>query len=166
MELTGATFEKYRFDLERDLSDVTITETSTLLFVMLNPSTADATTDDPTIRRCKGFASRHGYNRMLVGNLNPMRITHPSELRVVPYDVYTYNLNVVKRLAEQSDNVIVAWGRHGHKYSDNAMCRTLAEQFDRLNCLGTNYDGTPRHPLYVPHDAPLIEYDWEKLARG
>ena len=157
----------YRYTLTRDLCDLTIAQSltgtvytrspKTVLFVMLNPSTADETTDDPTIRRCMGFARREGGTRLEVVNLFAQRATKPKHLRV-PTDLEEReNLQVIVEAVERADVIVCAWGA-------NAMSRrcyarswllTVWGNDKPLRCLGKTADGSPRHPLFVPADQPL-----------
>lgn len=129
-------------------------------FVMLNPSTADSLSDDPTIRRCRGFAQREECGGMIVVNLYPFRATKPSELRSCadpfgPEDNYEY----VRGAAKNAAVVICGWGT-------NADPRHAARYLNRLRgsgvepmCLGKTAAGHPRHPLYLRKDAPLVRCD-------
>ena len=90
------------------------------LFVMLNPSTADATRDDPTIRKCLGFARVHNAGAIAVVNLWAYRATSPKDLRTAGYPVGLSNDYWIDSLMEQADQVIFAWGEQamhaaGHK---------------------------------------------------
>jgi hypothetical protein len=82
----------------------------TALFMMLNPSTADATEDDPTIRRCTGFARREGCGVLEVVNLFAYRATDPAELRTAPDPVGPANDHHIKAALGRVALVVVAWG--------------------------------------------------------
>ncbi|GAB3884429.1 DUF1643 domain-containing protein [Terrabacter terrigena] len=126
-------------------------------FVMLNPSTADATTDDPTIRRCIGFAKAWGFAGLHVVNLYAYRATNPRELWAVDDPVGPENdawLADEAAWAKSHDlPLIAAWGVHAEP-RHVAYVRTFPG-FDRLQALGTTKDGHPRHPLYLRRDAQL-----------
>jgi hypothetical protein len=150
---------KYRYSLEREW----MTGGGTCLFVMLNPSTADATEDDPTIRRCIGFAQRWGYQRLTVGNLFAYRATDPRELREVDDPGGPENPTHLGLLAREADRVVAAWGAFpvtGAKWVDVV----LSEVGGPLYCLGTTANGSPRHPLYVKSDTELREYARSAVA--
>lgn len=131
-------------------------------FVMLNPSTADAIQDDPTIRRCLGFARRERCDALIVVNLFAWRATDPMQLMAadVRDPVGPENADCVceaVRLAHRTGGpVVCAWGAHG-RYMDQDL--TVLGWLERLRvpamCLGTTALGDPRHPLYVRADAPL-----------
>jgi hypothetical protein len=159
---SGATFSecgRYRWWLWRDLpAALTAVERRTMLFVMLNPSTADAHHDDPTIRRCRGFAQREGCTRLEVVNLFSLRATDPRELRKAADPVGGFETDVaIVGAAANAAIVVVAWGRHGGLHGRGAQVgRLLADR--KPVCLGTNADGSPAHPLYLPRQAPLVPW--------
>ena len=117
---------------------------------MLNPSTADTTTDDPTIRRCTGFARSWGHGRLIVVNLWSRRATRPADLRrMARPGAGRKNDQVILEAAEQAQRLVLAWGVHGAwRGRDQAVIRLL-EGYE-LSCLGTTKQGHPRHPLFVP----------------
>ena len=134
----------------------------TMTFVMLNPSTADAERDDPTIRRCMGFASRWDFGWLHVVNLFPLRATDPDELlRAGPESEETWleNVQTILDTSARSDLVVAAWGVHGQ--AEGRAERVLAALTGRceVHCLGTTRDGHPRHPLYVPSATKLALFE-------
>lgn len=129
-----------------------------LSFVMLNPSTADDRVDDPTIRRCMGFAKREGCGGIIVVNLYGLRATDPAELTKAgdPYGPKNADalLAVLDEAAIYDTPVVCAWGTKAGFAA--ARFRTSAKATPaRLVCLGRTKDGHPRHPLYVRGDQPL-----------
>lgn len=126
-----------------------------LVCVMLNPSTADAFVEDPTIRRCVSFAQREGAGGLVVVNLFALRSTDPRVLRHHPDPVGRYN-DAFIRQATQAGRVVAAWGAAGTEHGRGAaVAETLAARGVALSCLGTTSTGQPRHPLYVPGSAVL-----------
>lgn len=125
------------------------------LFIMLNPSTATATQDDPTIRRCIGYARDWGFAGLTVLNLYAYRATDPRELWKVDNPVGPGNDNyLVKHLKEAWLNeapAIAAWGAHARPDRVAAVMRMPHTR--RLQALGTTKAGAPRHPLYMPKTA-------------
>lgn len=117
-----------------------------VLIIGLNPSTADAVKDDPTIRRCIRFARDWGYGSLLVGNLFGYRTTWPKDLKRVADPIGRGNDRWLKRLSDQADLVVAAWGIHG-KFLDRGA-KVLAN-LANVHCLGETADGFPRHPLYL-----------------
>lgn len=123
----------------------------TLAFIMLNPSTADASDDDPTVRRCLGYAKDWGYGTLVVGNLFALRSTDPSNLKDHPDPVGPGNDDHLHRICEDADRVVVAWGTKGALHDRE---RAVAGLLDAdLYALDTTKDGHPNHPLYQPKDA-------------
>lgn len=172
---------RYRYRLTRELGGKL-----TLTFVMLNPSTADGSADDPTIRRCKGFAKDWGYGRLVIVNLYAFRATNPRDMwRLAHADRNRPHLPLGNIIGEDNDSaiaraaceargflggvcdgsggvVVCAWGRGGTV--DKQLAKMHAERVERvakliggdLYCLGTNGDGSPKHPLYLPEDTEAM----------
>ena len=132
-----------------------------MAWVMLNPSTADSEVDDPTIRRCMGFARREGYDGIEVINLYGLRATKPKHLLDHPDPEGPDNLeNWTDVLHNHRIGMVVAaWGAHagmGHLPASHAANRWRYGV--RWMCLGTTNDGYPRHPLYVKGDTELSRF--------
>ncbi len=133
-------------------------------FVMLNPSTADGTQDDPTIRRCIGFAKRWGYNTLSVRNLFPYRATDPAELVKAERTVDVFGggrggRGELELLAAcTADLLVTAWGAGVPFGRDKFALELFARHFPKVSlyCLGTTKKGHPRHPLYVKAEQPLL----------
>lgn len=152
----------YRYALWRDTGQ--LGAEGTVLFVMLNPSIADADTDDPTIRRCLGFARRWGYAHLAVGNLYAYRATNPGDL----LDAAEAGVDPVGRenddhlatLAANAWETIFAWGAHPMAGRRARDVRQLVEgHMGGLgNCLGQTKSLAPRHPLYVRGDHPRLPF--------
>jgi hypothetical protein len=124
----------------------------TVLFVGLNPSTADHRQDDATIRRCVGFSKAMGFGQLLVANLFAFRTPHPRVLRRAADPVGPRNDRWLKRLAGEADLVVAAWGSHG---SFLARDQDVIPLLGEIHCLGITARGQPRHPLYLPKAASL-----------
>jgi len=121
-----------------------------MMFIMINPSKADASNDDPTIKRCIGFAKSWGYGGFYVGNLNAYRATDPKELKKVVDPVGPLNQNHLLEMSMKSDLIICAWGNKLGPPSEKI--RALGE----LHYLSVNNDGTPGHPLFLKSDLKPI----------
>jgi hypothetical protein len=141
-----ATFDRsshYRYHLLREwdpgLPGVT--------FVMLNPSTADAEQDDPTIRRCVGFARSWGYGELDVVNLFAYRATSRRDLFAADDPAGPANRRWLRYALHRGRPAVVAWGNQGLTFAE-----VERPSFERpgLTCLGRTARGAPRHPLYVP----------------
>jgi hypothetical protein len=123
-------------------------------WVMLNPSTADATHDDPTIRRCIGLSRAWGYGALVVVNLFALRATDPSDLYRAKDPTGLLNDEVILREAKAAARVVAAWGAHGGYLSRGAQVRDLLLLHGlSIDCLGLTNAGHPRHPLYLPSTA-------------
>lgn len=128
-------------------------------WIMLNPSTADAMKDDPTIRRCAGFARREGCGGIAVVNLFALRATDPAALRQADDPAGPANDPFIAIHAGPGDLVIAAWGAGGTLNGRAAeVGQRLTAAGVRLKCLGVTAAGQPRHPLYVRADAPLLPW--------
>ncbi|TAL82053.1 MAG: DUF1643 domain-containing protein [Candidimonas sp.] len=133
-------------------------ERSTALFVMLNPSAADATLDDPTIRRCRKFADTWGCAGITVANLYALRATNPETLWTHPDPIGPDNDMYLSSLAREYDDVVFAWGANAKLERVAAVHSIFAALNRNIWCLGITKSGAPRHPLYVRGDQPLIKW--------
>lgn len=129
-----------------------------ILFVMLNPSTADETIEDPTIRRCIGFAKEWGFGSLEIGNLFALRSTDPRALRAAPDPVGPENDEWLIRLAGAVDQVVVAWGAWGGVETSVRAAAVLPLLGTEAMCLGLTAGGHPKHPLYVAGDTIPLPY--------
>ncbi len=120
-------------------------------WVMLNPSTADATQEDPTIRRCIGFARRWGFGAIAIVNLFALRSTDPRALYADPAPVGELNDDAILEGAELAAMVVCAWGAHGQHLGRADHFRRLLRPY-QPRCLGVTKHGHPRHPLYLRGD--------------
>jgi hypothetical protein len=131
-----------------------------LPFVMLNPSTADAAVDDPTIRRCMGFARREGFGGIMVANLYAFRAKNPDDLWRAddPYGPENDSalLHVANYAYCKGVPIVCGWGVHGGK--NNRPIALMQQMGARLVCLGRTKGGYPRHPLYVRADQSFEDY--------
>lgn len=160
---------KYRYWLERAWdAGLTLNILNTrMVFVMANPSTADASIDDPTIRKCIGFAKRHKHNGIVVVNVMAARATKPEALLKMADPVGPQNAEFLAMVASKypESDIVCAWG--------NAIAKPLRKHIRSavntlfvgdgmgprvLYCFGTTKDGSPRHPLMLSYETPLQEY--------
>jgi hypothetical protein len=157
---SGAQFSddrRYRYALWREWeSGPTV---RSFVVIGLNPSTADESEDDPTIRRCIAFAKREGCGRLVMLNLFALRATDPRVMKAHPEPVGIDNDGVIWRRTQPSLGdqpiVVAAWGVHGVHRDRDMRVRQFAPP---LVCFGVTKDGHPRHPLYLRADAPLVPY--------
>lgn len=134
-----------------------------LLFVMLNPSTADAYADDPTIRRCTGFAVAHDFNAFEVVNLFAFRATDPKNLAVAGRQVGPDNDWHIAEAAYRADAICCAWGAIGDRGPAvnrvQAVVPLLRAAGRPLQLLKVTKTGHPSHPLYLSGACRLQDFD-------
>ena len=130
---------------------------------MLNPSTADAFADDPTIRRCVNFAKREGAGGIIVVNLFALRSTDPKLLLLHSDPIgpenqsKIYNALMISKLSLRS--AICAWGANSMAVNRSNKIKELASRIGTdLTCFGVTKSGAPRHPLYVKGETPLVPF--------
>jgi hypothetical protein len=148
---------RYRYRLTREWDDTRPPAT----FVMLNPSTADADRDDPTVRKCVRYAQRWDCGSLVVVNLYAYRATNPNDLpadeptRIGPAGDGWLTQAALDAL-ESGGPLVAAWGARA---TEQRVADVLTlPGMDRLQCLAVTSAGMPRHPLYVRDAAPLV--DW------
>lgn len=146
----------YRYVLTRTWGDG-----APVVWIMLNPSTADAFTDDPTIRRVKALTQSLAPEAggFTVVNLYSLRATNPADLWTHPDPVGPAGDYYLGSRATSGRLVIAAWGTHGARNGRGPQVTAeLARAGVQLMCLGTTRDAHPRHPLYVKSDTELVPY--------
>lgn len=147
----GAEFSEdqvYRYALWR----IWDRNTRPALFIGLNPSAADEEKDDPTIRRCMGFAKKWKCGGLLMANIYAYRSTDPKLLNEIKDPIGPYNIKYIKNLASQTGLIIAAWGNLGSNILD--VTRSL-RKYSYVKCLRVNKSGAPAHPLYIPYKINL-----------
>jgi len=160
---TGAEFSDdrvYRYKLTREWGG----PGGNLVVIGLNPSTADETVDDPTIRRCISFAKREGCSGLIMLNLFAFRSTDPGYMKLVPHPVAhpdtVHENDKHIALACAGGKMVAAWGAHGgHRDRDQEVRRLIATRGRKLYVFGFTKAGHPRHPLYLRNDTPLVEWN-------
>ena len=149
----GAVFDetgKYRYSLYRRWGDGGSIGT----FIMLNPSTADAFKEDPTITRCIGFAQRFGHDAMNIVNLFALRSTDPKKLLEDDDPVGPANDEYIRGAVNDSATVICAWGAHKTVVGRDveAWRAAISTVVPKVFCFGRTKAGHPKHPLYLRSD--------------
>lgn len=145
---------RYRYTLTRQWGDG-----MRVCWVMLNPSTADATDDDPTIKRVRGFTRAWGYSGFIVVNLFAWRATKPAELLKVADPVGPDNDVAIAGAVESSAAIIAAWGTvHKKLRWRAARVRSDITANWSLHYLRLSNDGAPWHPLYLPADLKPVHW--------
>ncbi len=128
------------------------------MYIMLNPSTADASVDDATIRRCISFAARHGFGGIYVCNLFAYRSTDPAQLTRVADPVGPENNNHILSTLPKCDKVVAAWGVNGSLFARDWDVIQLVGNKKPLHCLGKTKGGFPKHPLYLSSLTTIIPF--------
>ncbi len=129
------------------------------MVVGLNPSTADEQFDDPTLRRCIAFAKREGMGALCMTNVYAYRATDPNVMMAAPNPVGPANGRWLAECANGAGLIICAWGKHADQDNRRSVLSILRSQNERVMCLGKNLDGSPKHPLYLAGNSPLIPYE-------
>lgn len=127
-----------------------------LCFVLLNPSTADEGKDDPTIRRCIGFAQTLGFGGLEVVNLYAYCATDPAELRHAGYLVGDENDRYIEEAVRECEKVVLAWGVQGKGERAAEVISLLASEGAAIYVLRATNSGHPEHPLRLPKASGLI----------
>lgn len=155
------------------------------VWIMLNPSTANGSKSDATIRKCIGFAKRWGCGAIYVANLFSLVSKDPKVLKLLKstdhLSKFKENLEAIESVCQWADVVqhlgdikppgiaIAAWSSHGEKFNlaSNVNVRArLRAMGVGLHVLGLNKDRSPKHPLYVPYDMPLVSWDFIDQMSG
>jgi hypothetical protein len=150
---------RYRYRLERH----GLSGAGAVAWIMVNPSTADASEDDPTIRKVIGFSERMGAGWAIVGNVFAFRSTDVKGLAKTSDPHGPDNDKHLRDIMACAPTVVVAWGPTAklpkllrHRYM--RVVRIADAIGVKLMCLGTAQDGHPRHPLMLAYDTPLVEW--------
>jgi hypothetical protein len=164
----GATFSpcrRYRYQLWRSWGD----RASRCVFVGLNPSTADESHDDPTIRKCVGFAARWGFGAVDVVNLFAWRSRDPRcLLDAAPDHIGEDNDEALAATFRSARRIVWAWGSHSARVRRLVRARVSEDAWRSLPCkarlvgtLGRTKDGSPRHPLMLAYSTFFLSLDAE-----
>lgn len=164
---SGAIFskcEKYRYDLWRFWDF----DKDYVAFILLNPSTADETVDDPTVAKCQRYARRWGYGGLHVLNVFPLRATDPKTLYKKRIDAMACvdNADKIIEICKHSGKIVCGWGNHADKVfriskssgKGEWTARLLTGRGFKLYALSENKNGSPQHPLYLPENLSPVRY--------
>ena len=146
----------YRYELRRLIGGKGV---KPCCFIMLNPSTADAEKDDPTIRRCIGYARAWESSALIVVNLFAFRATNPKDLFAAIDPVGPENKSYIQAVAKEAGTIVCAWGTHGDYLGQGLyVLRLLDDIGAHPLALAKTKNGHPAHPLYLPKH--LSPFDW------
>lgn len=156
--LSGAIFSPcmlYRYKLWRMWDE----SKPPLLFVMLNPSTADDVDNDATVERCQRRALSMGYGGLMVGNIFAYRSTDPGKLYEMDDPVGPDNDAAILEMASRAGDIVCGWGTDGALHNrGETVIAMIRDAGYRPKYLVLNQDGSPRHPLYVSYDTLPQEF--------
>lgn len=158
-EERGALFSncrRYRYALWR----IWTREKPQLFFVAQNPSTATEEKDDPTIRSCRRIAEFNEYGGFTMLNLFAYITPYPEEVSECENPVGENDIYLIafkKQIEETGSRICFAWGNLPYEFM-HTRSKVVSEMFAEAFCLGTNKNGTPKHPLYIPANVKLIKY--------
>jgi hypothetical protein len=153
---------RYRYELRRVWND----GAPPYVVGMLNPSTANADADDPTITRCMRRAATNGFGSLIVWNLGAGRATDPSVWKRMNDPVGPENNSHIRRILlecrDRGGLALVGWGSHGSHLNRDAVAVAISAEIGvTLHCLGVTKGGHPKHPLYVGYSQSLLR--WKAL---
>lgn len=157
-DATYSPCKRYRYTLSRTWGAAPEDGGRHLPFLMLNPSTATEYALDPTLRRCKFFAEREGYDGMVVLNLFAFRATDPRVMKAQDDPVGPGNDAAILDAASRSDLVVAAWGAHGTHRGRAAHVVQLLQGATLVRLGAPTKDGHPRHPLYLKGTTALVPH--------
>ncbi|MGI6657815.1 MAG: DUF1643 domain-containing protein [Dethiobacteraceae bacterium] len=124
-------------------------------FVLLNPSTADETENDPTVSRCVRYAVNWGYGSLYVVNIFALRSTDPRQLYLAEDPIGPENDKYIYKVASESDLIVLAFGNHGAYLNRGQTVISLLSGLTLHHLIKTK-EGFPGHPLYLKKDLKPI----------
>lgn len=153
----GANFSpcrKYRFALWR----IWDTSKPLVMFIGLNPSTANETEADPTIKSVIRIAKHNGFGGVYMMNCYPMVSTDPSKLLTNSYPMEVIENELLLVIASQKcSEVVFAWGNF-KVVQDTGRDQELIKLFPNAKAIAVNKNGSPKHPLYCRSNSPLVPF--------
>lgn len=144
-----STCSTYRYELTRTWDSTK----PRLLFVLLNPSKADDTKEDPTSRKCIGFAERMGFGGITIVNLFAYRATDPADLKRAGFPAGPRNSDTLVEAMWAHRDIVLGWGAHGRRHKELTGYVTTMAMLSgaRVHVLRRLVDGVPEHPLMLPY---------------
>jgi hypothetical protein len=147
--------KKYRYSLTR----ASLNSEASVLFILLNPSTATEITNDPTVLRCQVRANMLGYQSFRVCNLFAFRTKTPKIMKNYPNPVGPQNDIIIQESILWATQVICAWGNHGNYLNRNKdILEMIAMSGVKAYHLGLTEANQPRHPLYLSYSQKLVRW--------
>lgn len=148
----------YRYSLIRNWNPLE----KEILFIGINPSTADANVDDATIRRLKEFAKVYKYGGLRIHNLYAFRTEDCSQLKEAKDPFGEHNWDFLLKYRNKLKTVVFMWGNN--KKDINDIRHRVIEAYPNALCFGHNQDGSPKHPLFLSGETKLIRYDTNHIC--
>ena len=166
MSATLSACEQYRYRLERQVAPLLNDHHEPVLFIGVNPSTADAIEDDATIRKMSGFILRWGFTRFMVGNVFGYRATDVKELADIVDPVGLDNYTHLRQMIKECAVIVPCWGNQSKvpkhlRVQFNVVRSFLLLQAKPVMVFGLTNSGDPLHPLMLPYTTPLQL--WSKI---
>lgn len=148
--------KRYRYRLTRDLAS----KGPVVLFGLQNPSKATAFESDNTVTRCIGFSKLLGARRMVVVNMGAFMATYPKDFLRAEDPIGPANREILAEAGREADLAIAAWGAlsKAHRALFRLSIGAFKKNTRNLKCFGKTENGDPRHPLYLPADAELVDF--------
>lgn len=148
----------YRYFLVRRWGERRATKSERIAFIGLNPSTATEVVNDPTVRRCIGYARDWGFREFVMLNVFAYRATDPRRMKQVPEPIGPETDAQIRLWTRKCRLVIACWGTHAvHLDRHREILQNLQRWGISPQCLGRTKSGLPRHPLYLRRDAELMD---------
>lgn len=149
---------RYRYTLIHHWDDMLTPQSERcVVWICLNPSTADENQLDPTLRRIRGFSAAWGYTHFVMLNAFAFRATDPGEMKAANDPVGPDNDRWIFHWVERADRVVAGWGEHGTHLQRHVQVSALLDP-GKTFCLARNASGQPKHPLYVARTTQLVRY--------
>lgn len=148
---------KYRYRLDRDVQP----EGLVFAYFGVNPSTADAVVDDPTVKKWLGFTQRKGGRKFIVGNVFAYRSTDVKQLRVTGDDLFGPDWGLhMSAIIQEADVLVPCWGALAKmpafmRDTPGMLLQHLRASGKPVMSFGLNNDGTPKHPQMLAYATPL-----------
>lgn len=151
---------RYRYTLEHVIDPAL--PVRRIMWIGLNPSTADENRLDPTLRRIRRFSADWGFTAFVMTNLFAFRATDPAVMKRAADPVGPLNDVLLQSTAQSCEAIVAAWGTHGgHRSRADAVLRIFHSSGHRVDCIALTKDGSPKHPLYVAASATRYPYPGE-----
>ena len=148
---------RYRYTLWREFDPLLSIDSGYVMFIGLNPSTATDEVNDPTIRRCVGFAKAWGYGALCMTNLFAYRATNPRVMQAQTDPIGAENDHWLRQCAKEAAVIVAAWGSKGAHRGRGLSVACLLLEYP-LMCLGLTKEHFPRHPLYAKSNLVPVRY--------